>query len=734
MRIFAVLACFVAGTALAAAPEQSSPLLELAKKKFGAQNLRPSERTLFLSTEKGEQAVGDPTNSLVRAEYLSWLCTDREASARVTFRGVDIAKMKIEGNLDLDSAQIPFPILAKNCEFEGEISLVEARIRSIELKDCTAKAIDAEGITVEGMMFFQPNFQAGGVKLLDATIKGNFECDGAMLSNPDGFALEADGARIDGRVFLRGVKADGEVQFLDAVVGGNVECDGAQISAKETALNFDGANIKGSIFLRSKFTSHGKVNLLSAVVGGNVECDDAEMSATTAKTSAPPTALDFDDATVQGGVFLRSLTSHGEVNMWMAKIGGAFDCSNAHFSNPDAIALRGYKLHVERSISFTDGFLAEGEINLSEASVGGSFYCENSQFTSTTAESSDQAPTVSHSVLYLNGSRIDGSVYLEGDFSSRGVVSFGDVVIGGNLVIGYAQFNNPTGDAFYAENIKVEGNVYFRRDQSTMIDGRVNFFGASIANDFMWWSVQLSPTSVVDLRYAKVAMLEDNEQSWPQPGNLLIDGFVYDRIYEESSDSRQRWLALQPAATPHFQPYNQLAAIYRNLERSEDVRDVMIAKNVNYSKFTKRFSLDWMWYNVIGRLIGYGYDPLRPFLLSVFVIGVDAFIFHRARRKKIITATKDEISTRADPEAEKIPENYPTFNALIYSMESFIPLIKFDQASNWMPNTNRGKKFQLWRFSFTSGSICRGYLWLHIIAGWVLTSWWVGLVTGITKS
>ena len=307
MRIFAVVACFVAGTALAATPEQSSPLLELAKKKFGAQNLRPSEQTLFISTDKGEQAVGDSTNNLVRAEYLSWLCTDREASARVTLRGVDIAKMKIEGNLDLDTAQIPFPILAKNCEFEGEIWLVEARIRSIELKDCTAKAIEAEGITVEGMMFFQPNFKAGWLTLLDATIKGSLECDGATLTNPGKLALDADGARIDGRVFLRGLKAEGELRFLDAVVGGNVECDGAEISATETALNFDGADIKGGLYLRNKFTSHGEVNLL------------------------------------------------------MATIGGALDCNGGHFDNPNAMALGGYKLHVGSEFILEKAFLPKAK-------------------------------------------------------------------------------------------------------------------------------------------------------------------------------------------------------------------------------------------------------------------------------------------------------------------------------------------------------------------------------------
>jgi hypothetical protein len=826
MRLVPLLVYLVTATTWPAFAEQKSSLLDLAKRKFGANNLGPSEIALFVLTEKGETAVADPKNNLVHAECIHWLCTDREASSRVTYRGIDLEKMKIHGDLDLENAQISFPIYAEHCEFDGNIQLVAARIHSIELSDCSAKVVDAADITVEGMMLFQPNFKATSLQLLNATIKGNLECDRATLNNPDKFALNADGARIDGRVFLRSLKAKGELQFLDASVGGNVECDAAQLSAKETALNFDGANIKGSVFIRDKFVAHGEVNFLGAFVGGNVECDEATMSAgevalnfdgTTikgsvylrnnftsqgevnllnatiggtldcrkamfknqgnialnadatrvdgsvfledsktegqlrfilatvgedvecdgAEISATGLAVDFDATSIKGDLYLRNkFISHGEVNLRAATIGGALDCNSAHFDNPNAIALDGYKLHVERGIYFGEGSLAEGEVNFWEATVGGTIYCNNSSFirTGLSSDPSKTGPSpVSHMALYLNAARIAGSVYLQNGFNTQGEVSFGDAVISGNFVVGDAQFNNPAGNALYAENIKVEGNVYFQRDHPTNINGRVSFFGANIANDFMWWDVRLTPSSQVDLSYAKVAMLEDNESSWPQPGNLFIEGFSYDRIYEESSTSRQRWLALQPVGA-HFQPYNHLAAIYRNLERSEDVRDVMIAKNLNYSKFTKPFSLDWLWYNMIGRLIGYGYDPLRPFLLSVVVILVGAFVFHRARKQKIITATKDETSTRARPEPENIPENYPSFNALIYSMESFIPLVKFDQACNWMPNTNRGKDVKFGRLCFTTGSLYRGYLWLHIIAGWVLTSWWVGLVTGITRS
>ena len=80
-------------------------------------------------------------------------------------------------------------------------------------------------------------------------------------------------------------------------------------------------------------------------------------------------------------------------------------------------------------------------------------------------------------------------------------------------------------------------------------------------------------------------------------------------------------------------------------------------------------------------------------------------------------------------------EHYSKFNAFMYSLESFTPLLRLDQSSNWAPNANRGRRLHIGKFNLlTTGSLLRIYLWLHIIAGWVLTSLWVGGITGLVKS
>ena len=56
-------------------------------------------------------------------------------------------------------------------------------------------------------------------------------------------------------------------------------------------------------------------------------------------------------------------------------------------------------------------------------------------------------------------------------------------------------------------------------------------------------------------------------------------------------------------------------------------------------------------------------------------------------------------------------------NALMYSVDAFVPLIDFHQAKFWLPKAG----------------VMRGYLWLHTIAGWTLTTLLLAGVTGLVR-
>lgn len=117
--------------------------------------------------------------------------------------------------------------------------------------------------------------------------------------------------------------------------------------------------------------------------------------------------------------------------------------------------------------------------------------------------------------------------------------------------------------------------------------------------------------------------------------------------------------------------------------------------------------------------------------------------FERGYHQNLITPTgekayvleKDGMPQLPRTGRPKVIETYPKFNALVYSLETFVPLLKLGISERWTPNAKCGVTLNLGiAGSPTAGSLLRYYLWLHIIAGWVLTTLWVGGLSGFVKT
>jgi hypothetical protein len=119
-------------------------LLELARKKFG--RLSRAEKKLFRAAQEGTAAsafADDESENnrasaanwnadrVVRGECITWLCTEPQASALVTYQGLEFWGMRIEGELNLSQAQIKFPLFAQKCAFSDNIVLRDAQLREL---------------------------------------------------------------------------------------------------------------------------------------------------------------------------------------------------------------------------------------------------------------------------------------------------------------------------------------------------------------------------------------------------------------------------------------------------------------------------------------------------------------------------------------------------------------------------------------------------------------------------
>jgi hypothetical protein len=731
-------------------------LLQLAAGRFA--NISLAEHKLFEAATNGKDAECTSLSEkdrIIRGDVISWLCKNQDASAQVN-RGVSIVGAQIEGELNLEWAKISFPLQVHKCVFKEAIILENSHLVALIFLDTSIKGLRARDLVVERSIILRTGFKAeGAVNFAGATIGENLESDGGQFNfKGDAPALNASGVKVEGSVFLRtGFKAEGAVNFAGATIGRNLECDGGRFDFKGNApaLNASGVKVEGSVFLRIGFQAEGAVNFVNATIGRNLECDGGRfnfegdapaLNANSARiersvlmgkglkaegtvdiaaakigiglncnggwfvSDGRAPALNAYGAKIQGSVFMgQGFKAEGGVNLLWSVIEGPLNCSGGEFlAAGDAPALSANSARIQGGVFIREGFKAKETVDLIAAAIGTDLDCNGGQF-----EGTGEAPA-----LNAYGAKIQGNVLLgkdksKGEFKSKGPVKLIGATIGLNLNCGGGQFTGGevrTGEvevrALNADNAKIGGSVYFR--EKAAAEGVVRFAGASVSSSFQWWNLDSPEKAILDLRFAKVRTLLNHQNSWPAKGNLQVDGLVYDQIDTRAFPTAQAqlgWLHRQPPNQFLSQPYEQLAAVLSERGLEEDARRVMIAKNEDHAEHLN-WRPAWLWYGLLGKLIGYGYRPWRAFIISLIVIGIGWLFFQLGYHSNLFIPTGDKAyvvekdgTRRLKNGMPQISEDYPKFNAFVYSMESFVPLVKMGISDRWTPNAHSGTSLRL---------------------------------------
>ena len=95
----------------------------------------------------------------------------------------------------------------------------------------------------------------------------------------------------------------------------------------------------------------------------------------------------------------------------------------------------------------------------------------------------------------------------------------------------------------------------------------------------------------------------------------------------------------------------------------------------------------------------------------------------------------------SDGETGKVSPTYPRFNALVYSLDVFLPFVDLNQVCYWIPGEMRTKPrksrnclMHIGPYSVKWSSVLHGYLWFQTLAGWTLCTLLAAAVTGIVQS
>jgi hypothetical protein len=522
-------------------------LVILAKKHF--HDLSYAEEGMFWEAANGGALYvadhSDKENSLtnssnwkkdrvIRADRIEWLCTDPDASAQVTRKGVELDGVRVDGDLDLTLTSVRFPFFAEDCVFTGDIQMEGCKLCAFGLSHVYIRNLDASEAQIENGVKLENGFKAVGcVNFSSTTIGGGFSCAGGQFINSNSIALNMNRANIKGDVFLcDGFRADGQVVFTDTTIDGNFDCGsgiGGHLKSYSTniygvyALEASDIKIGGYAALNNGFEADGGADLSGATIGGALNCTVGQFM------HSNSIALYLIRADIKGNVFLcDGFRADGQVVFTDATIDGNFDCGSGigghlkfYSTQTNAVgavfALEASGVKIGGYAALNNRLEVDGGVDLSDATIGEWLNCNGGWLINSNSIA-----------LYLIRANLKGNVLLSDGFRADGQVVFSGATIDGNFDCGsgiveafrpYNTQKNATDPIFALEAYEVKIGGYAALHNGFKVDGGVDLTGATIGHDLICSGGQFISLNSIALKLQQANI----------KGNVLLsDGFRAD--------------------------------------------------------------------------------------------------------------------------------------------------------------------------------------------------------------
>jgi hypothetical protein len=250
------------------------------------------------------------------------------------------------------------------------------------------------------------------------------------------------------------------------------------------------------------------------------------------------------------------------------------------------------------------------------------------------------------------------------------------------------------------ENVELAGGVFHQNVDltGTQIGGELRLGTSDARGEARW-----APNSLLTLRNTIVGTIQDLPNSWPDHLDLI--GFSYrnlggiagqnDPMINRTAKWFKGWLKKQ--ASYAAAPYQQLASVLRAQGRTDTADEVLYARKQRERKTQSSF-LGYLELTASKWFIGYGYHLFRSlyWALGFLVLGFLALWF--------------------SGEGQRIRYSYD-INLLAYSFDLLLPIIRL-----------REKHYQV----DLKGGVGY-YFYLHKIMGYVLASFLIAGIAGLTK-
>jgi hypothetical protein len=289
--------------------------------------------------------------------------------------------------------------------------------------------------------------------------------------------------------------------------------------------------------------------------------------------------------------------------------------------------------------------------------------------------------------------------------------------IAGHLLLRNSRVEGP----IVARDMKVEGQVDLsgstliyeggaHSELASIADRECFGFSRSTAASLYWRDMAAKPQGRVVLRDAQVGsfvhdLSRNGLESWPERGSVVLDGFQYNRLDQMSAEQGLAWLDLQGEFVASS--YSMLARGFHRLNLSQATEDVLSALKKREIAQMRSPVRRWANHLVFGA-IGYGKSPSHALVIVLVLFlahfGTSSFLSSHRMMQPVVNEfllepcfispinacdrdTSDWLAVNVAGVGERrVPPTYPAFSPLAYSLESFLPVVQFDQRRYWEPS------------------------------------------------
>lgn len=565
--------------------------------------------------------------------------------------------VEVDGVLDLSSVNFDRPIEFDHCELRDGFRVLDGKVRSLRFVDCDFAGFEIADSTISGVLVFR------GCSVLGDCVLVRSAADSLDWEESEflGFALISN-VQVLFQGDFRQTRWSGGLSLQSVKFGGVVQFSRARIRPVDAdfALEISNCTFEADLFL-DRMRAHDGITVRGSTVGGQFDLGESVFE--TPPRTVP--TVNLPENHISGALHLCDVWSSGAINAVNTAVGGQINLRDLSLRGGDDQNLDLQGVDVGDTIFFAE--------RLNSGELIGHFLCE-------------------------------GTVVLRLARVKRDVIMRGLVSINGSLSL---------------ESCVIEQSFRLEPDDEDWLGGSLSF------------------------RDANIRILDDNPQSWKRDA-LILDGFEYSLLKNHDWPTRRAWLRAQHKeeldSTLKTQPWTYLASYYRSRGHPFSAREILFEMETlrgwnpplivrgapnqpdSYSdqaSFLLRiifsvplfafnlvvFALSPVWRVFLEAVVGYGHRSERSLLWLAVVVGTGAVVFASAYEAGALVATTDTNERR------------PSFNALAYSLDVFLPIIDLGLRKHYFAPSGW---VQIWT-------------WIEIGLGWLLSTTAIAGFTGLLR-